>query len=102
MFGMVFARNRKDLTAPSQQPTLGKIGHRTFSKKHSCCGDKQKCAEQVKDEMKALHERDTAQDHRAAHDQCTDNSPNQNATLCERRNAKMREYQNKNKNVIHA
>src|SRR4029077_14754412 len=98
MFSVEFAGNRKDPTAPSQQPTLGKIGHRTFSKKDSRCGHKQECAEQVKDEMKALHERDTAQDHRAAHDKRARYSPNQNTTLCQRRNAKMREYQDKNKN----
>src|SRR5438067_7565056 len=52
--------------------------------------------------MKALHQRDTEQDHRASHDQRSDNSPNQNATLCKRRNAKMRENQHKHKNIVHA
>ena len=52
--------------------------------------------------MKALHQRDTAQDHCATHDERPDDSPDQDATLCERRNPKMREDQYKHKNVVHA
>src|SRR6266550_5520917 len=73
-----------------------------FSKKHACRRDEQEETEEIKNEMKALHQRDTAQDHGAAHDKCADNSPDQNAMLCERRDAEMRENQYKHKNVIHA
>ena len=73
-----------------------------FSKKHSGCGNEQKETEKIKDEMKALHQRDTAQDHGPAHDERPNYSPHQDATLCERRNPKMRENQHKQKNVIHA
>src|SRR5207245_7832433 len=66
------------------------------------CRDNQEKPEKIKNEMKALHERDTAQDHGAAHDKCADNSPDQNAMLCAWGNTKMCEDQHKNKNVIHA
>src|SRR5260370_42698045 len=52
--------------------------------------------------MKPLHECDTAQDHRTAHDERADESPDQNAMLRARRNTKMRKDEHKNKNVVHA
>ena len=102
MFGVEFARNRKDPTARPQYPTLCEIASWMFSKKHAGCGDKQKETEKIENEMKALHQRDTAPNHGPAHDECSNNSPDQNAALCERRNAKMRENQHKHKNIIHA
>src|SRR5436309_2686565 len=88
---MEFARNRKNPPAHPQHPTLSEIACCMLPKEHSRCRDEQKQTEKIQDEMKALHQRDTEQDHRASHDQRSDNSPNQNATLCKRRNAKMRE-----------
>src|SRR5437868_6170671 len=102
MFGMVFARNRKNATACSQQPTFSKIARRVLFKKHSRCGEKQEQAKQVKYEIKTLDQRDTTPDHRAAHDECANNSPNQNATLCVWRDVKVREDQHENENIIHA
>src|SRR5205823_11994457 len=85
-----------------QHPALGEIMRGTFSKKHLCRRDQQEVPEEIKNEMKALLQRDTAQDHRATHDQCPDYSPDQDAMLCKRRNAKVRKNEHENKNVIHA
>src|SRR6266487_4856547 len=99
---MKFARNRQDPTTRPQHPTLGEIMRWTFSKKHLCRRDQQEEPEEIENEMKALHQRDAAQDHRATHDQCPDYSPDQHAMLCQWRNAKVRENEHENKNVIHA
>src|SRR5438046_5053343 len=99
---MKFARNRKNPTAHPQYPTLGEIMRWTLSKKHLRRSDQQEETEEIKNEMKALHQRDTAQDHRATHDQCPDYSPDQDAMLRARRNAKVRKNEHENKNVIHA
>src|SRR5262245_47877728 len=95
-------RNRKDPTTCTQQPAFAEVLRLMFSKKHARRRDKQEDTEEVKHEVKTFHQRDAAPDHRAAHNQGSENSPNQNTALCERRNAKVRENQDKNKNVIHA
>src|SRR5438105_13300936 len=74
----------------------------TFSKKHLRRRDQQEETKEIKNEMKALHQRDTAQDHYAPHDQCPDYSPDQNAMLCGRRNVKVRKNEHEHKHVIHA
>src|SRR4029077_1956567 len=102
MFVVEFTRNRKDPPARPQHPTLCEIMRCAFCKKHSRCCDEQEETEKIENEVKALHQRYAAPDHRAAHDKRPENSPYQNATLCERRNAKMRKNQYKHKNVIHA
>src|SRR6266516_194599 len=99
---MEFARNRKNPAAHPQHPTLSEIARCMLPKEHSRCRDKQKQTEKIQDEMKALNQRDTEQEHRASHAQRPDNPPNQNATSCKRRNAKMRENQHTHKNIVHA
>jgi len=102
MFVMEFTRNRKDPTACPQHPALCEITRCMFLKKHSPCCDEEEETKKIKNKVKALHQRDTAPDHSPAHDECSNNSPDQNAALCERRNAKMRENQHKDENIIHA
>src|SRR5207244_8709864 len=75
---------------------------RTISKKHLSRREQQEKTKEIKNEMKALHQRDTAQDHRAPHDQCPDYSPDQNTMLCARRNLKVGKNEHEHKNIIHA
>src|SRR5215467_6891100 len=99
---MKFARNRQNPTAPSQHPTLGKIMRWPFSNEHLYRGDQQENTEEIKNEMKAVHQSDAAQDHGATHDQRPDYSPYQYAMLCARWHSEVRKYEHENKNVIHA
>ena len=52
--------------------------------------------------MKPLHQCYDADNHNSAHDKRADNSPEQDAMLCQRRDLEMRENQYKHKDVIDA
>ena len=73
-----------------------------FSKQHSQRSEEEEETKKIKNEMKPLHQCDTAPDHRPAHEECADNSPYQHAMLRAGRNAKMGENQHEHKNVIGA
>lgn len=75
---------------------------RVFSEEHAHCGDQQEQTEDVENEVKPADQRDAKQDHRAAHDQSADDSPDQDTMLCAGRNTKVREDQDEHKNVVHA
>ena len=102
MFFMEVASNRKNPAAHLQHPTLCEIASWMFPKQHAGRSDEQEETEEIKNEMKTVHQCDTAQDHGAAHDECPYYSPDQDASLRHRRNAKMRENQHKYENVVHA
>src|SRR6185437_15795458 len=99
---MKFARDGKYATAHTQHPALREVMCWTFSKEHLRSRDQQKKPEKIKNKMKPMHQRDATQDHCAAHDQCSDDSPHQDAMLCPWRDTKVRENKHKNENVIHA
>src|SRR6266545_665631 len=102
MFAMKFGCNWKYTAARAHHPTLAKIARRMFSKQHSQCSEEEEHAKKIKNEMKPLHQCDTAQDHGATHDERADDSPYQNAMLGKWRNAKMGEDQHEHENVIGA
>src|SRR5882762_3560417 len=99
---MKFARDRKNPAAHPDRPTLRKLARRMPFKQHSQRGEQKKQAEEIKKEMKPLHQCDAADNHNSAHDKRANDSPDQDAMLCPRRNAEMRKNQYKHEDVIDA
>ncbi len=91
VFAMKFACNWKYAAAHPYYPALGKIARWMFCKQHSQRSEEEEHAKKIKNEMKPLHQCDTAQDHRPAHEERTDYSPYQNAMLSAGGDAKMGE-----------
>src|SRR6266480_6327478 len=99
---MKFAGNWKDAAAHPDRPILRKLARRMLSKQHSQRSEEEKQAKEIENEMKSLHQCDAADNHNSAHDERAEDSPDQDAMLCPRRDAEMRENQYEHKNVIDA
>src|SRR6266567_444758 len=99
---MKFAGNWKDAAAHPDCPILRKLARRMLSKQHSQRSEEEKQAKEIENEMKPLHQSDAADNHNSTHDKRAEDSPDQDAMLCQRRDAEMRENQYKHKDVIDA
>src|SRR6266404_1195829 len=102
VYVMKFAGNGKDAAAHLDRPILPKLSRRMLSKQHSQCSEEEEQAKEIENEMKPLHQCDATDDHNSAHDKRAEDSPDQDAMLCPRRDAEMRENQYEHKDVIDA
>ncbi len=69
---------------------------------HANAGKDQKRTEDIDNPMELLEQGCADSDQRAAHHQCSENSPKKHAMLIRGWHSKEREDQNKNKDVVYA
>ena len=70
-----FRRDRQHLAAETHEEIFLEIELRVAIEEHAQAGEKQKRAENVENEMEPFHQRHPQPDHRAAHDERPENSP---------------------------
>ena len=103
MFSIKRRRDRENrfLTNP-HDPALAEILRLAFDEKHSPRADEKDRPENVEDELEAIDQLDSDEDHDSTHDQRADDSPDQRAMLRHARDLEILKDDNENENVVDA